>query len=174
MLPVPEVFALDAAVAYRGKAMRVAGRLHLEDSNGQSLFRYLLSDGTGAPVLVEAAGGGYTLLRPFPSAAEPQTAGNTVTIGDERYTLEVTRKLKIVEALGQVPGAAPNATLLLSGVFQGQTDRLLRELVLGTQRQVYYLLKPLGPTDFVSAQALAAMREAERRAAGESDEDWRY
>jgi hypothetical protein len=167
-------FALHANVVYRDKPMRVAGLMRLEDSSGQPLTRYLFSDGSGAPVLVEAADGKYTLLRPFPPAAEPQTAGNTVTIGDERYTLDSTRKLKIVEALGQVPGAAPNAPLLLSGVFQGQTDRLLRELVLGTQRQVYYLLKPLALQDLVSAETFSAAREAERRAAGESDDDERY
>jgi hypothetical protein len=167
-----KVFGLDTAVTYRGKPMRVAGRMLLKGASGQSTFRYLLSGGAGAPVLLEqTAAGRYALLRPFPPAAEPPTAGNTVTVGAERYTLVGVRRLKVLEALGQSTGAAPGATLLLSGMFEGPAGTLMRELVPGSDRQVYYLVKPLATGDFLSAAAHAAQREAARRAAGESDDD---
>lgn len=164
-------FAYEAAVAYRGRPMRIAGRLRLDDTAGQAVFRYLLSDQTGAPVLVEQAGGKLTLLRPFPPAAEPHVAGNTVTIGEERYTLAGTRRLKVLETLGQVPGAAASAPLLLSGIFRGPMGTVMRELVLGTTKQVYYLVKPLAARELLSAEAHALARDAERRAAGDSDDD---
>ncbi len=167
----PNAFALDAAVAYRGKAMRVAGLVQLEGSSGQLTFRYLLSDGAGAPVLVEQAEDRYALLRPFPPAAEPQTAGNTVTVGEQRYTLVGVRRLKVLETLGQVPGAAPKASLLLSGMFEGPMGTLMRELIPGTHKQVYYLVKPLSTGDLLSGAAHAASRAAVRRAAGEQDDD---
>ena len=171
MRSMPDAFALDAAVAFRGKPMRVAGRMQLEGSSGQRTFRYLLSDGAGAPVLVEQADDRYALLRPFPPAAEPQTAGNTVTVGTERYTLVGVRRLKVLEALGQVPGAATRTPLLLSGMFEGPMGTLMRELVPGADRQVYYLVKPLAAGDLRSAAEHAAARETERRAAGESEDD---
>ncbi len=167
-------FAFNAAVVFRGKPMQVAGLLRLEDADGQPLVRYLLSDGAGAPVLVEQAGGACTLLRPFPPAAEPQTAGNTVVIGEERYTLTGTRKLKVVEALGQAPGVASNAALLLSGIFQGPAGTLMRELTLGSVHQVYYLVKPLAARELLSADDHARSRDAERRAAGEREDDLPY
>jgi len=167
----PKAFALDAAVAYRGKAMRVAGLVQLEGSSGQLTFRYLLSDGAGAPVLVEQAEDRYALLRPFPPAAEPQTAGSTVTVGEERYTLVGVRKLKVLEAIGQIPGAAPRTPLLLSGMFEGPMGTLMRELVPGADKQVYYLVKPLSTGDLLSGAAHAAFRAAVRRAAGEQDDD---
>ena len=166
-----QIFALHANVVYRDKPMRVAGLLRLEDSSGQALIRYLLSDGAGAPVLVEQAGAQITLLRPFPPAAEPQTAGNTVTVGEERYTLTGTRKLKVVEALGQAPSVVSSAALLLSGIFEGSAGTLMRELPLGTVKQVYYLVKPLAAQELVSAESHALARNAERRAAGEWDDD---
>ena len=171
MQDMPNSFALGASVAFRGKPMRVAGWMQLEGSSGQLSFRYLLSDGAGAPVLVEQADGRYALLRPFPPAAEPQTAGNTVTVGVERYTLVGVRKLKVLEALGQIPGAAPKAPLLLSGMFEGPMGTLMRELVPGTDKQVYYLVKPLAAGDLRSAAEHAAARATERRAAGESEDD---
>ena len=164
-------FALDDAVVYRGKTMRVAGQLRLEGTSGQPTFRFLLSDGAGAPVLIEQAGDRYTLLRPFPPAAEPQLAGNTITVGDERYTLIGVRRLKLLESLGRVPGAAPNAPLLLSGLFEGPMGTLMRELAPGSNRQIYYLVKPLAEGDLLSAAAHAAKRATERRAAGESEDD---
>lgn len=171
MAGAPVVFDLDAETVFRARAMRVAGRMRLEGSSGQLSWRYVLSGGAGAPVLIEQADERYTLLRPFPPAAEPQTAGNTVTVGKERYTLVGVRRLKVLEALGQSTGAAPGATLLLSGMFEGAAGTLMRELVPGSGKQVYYLVKPLAAGDLVSAAAHAAAREAARRAAGERDDD---
>lgn len=164
------LYALDAEVVFRGKPMRVAGRLRLEDAAGMAVWRYLLSDGAGAPVLVEQSGGKTLLLRPLPPAAAPQSAGNTVTVGAERYLRTGTRKLKVLETLGQVPGVAPGAALLLSGVYEGPAGTLMRELVLRTETQVYFLVKPLAAQELVSAAAHARARDAERRAAGERDE----
>jgi diguanylate cyclase (GGDEF)-like protein len=167
-----KVFGLDASVVFRGKPMRIAGRMLLEGASGQSTFRYLLSGGAGAPVLLEqAASDRYALLRPFPPAAEPQTAGNTVAVGAERYTLVGVRRLKVLDALGQSTGAAPGATMLLSGMFEGPAGTLMRELVPGSDKQVYYLVKPLAAGDLLSAEEHAARREAARRAAGEADDD---
>jgi hypothetical protein len=167
-----KVFGLDAAVVFRGRPMRIAGRTLLEGASGQSTFRYLLSGGAGAPVLLEqAAGERIALLRPFPPAAEPQTAGNTVAVGKERYTLVGVRRLKVLEALGQSTGASPGAAMLLSGMFEGPAGTLMRELVPGSDKQVYYLVKPLAAGDLLSAKAHAAARETARRAAGERDDD---
>jgi len=171
-MAAPKVFVLDAAVVFRGKPMRVAGRMLLTGASGQSTFRYLLSGGAGAPVLLEqAAAGRYALLRPFPPAAEPQTAGKTVAIGKERYTLVGVRRLKVLESVGQATGAAPGAKLLLSGMFEGPAGTLMRELVPGSEKQVYYLVKPLAAGDLLSAETHAAARDDARRAAGEQDDD---
>jgi len=171
-MPNAKVFGLDAAVVFRGKPMRVAGRMLLEGASGQSTFRYLLSGGAGAPVLLEqAAAERYALLRPFPPAAQPHTAGNTVTVGKERYTLVGVRRLKVLETRGQIAGATPKTELLLSGMFEGPMGTLMREMVPGSNLQVYYLIKPLAKGDFLSASAHAAEREAARRAAGETDDD---
>lgn len=166
-----EVFALGAVVVFRGKAMRVVGRMQLEGANGQRSSRYHLSDGAGAPVLLEQVADRFALLRPFPPEANPPAAGNTVTIGDERYTLAGVRRLTVLEALGQVPGAAPRAQLLLSGMLEGPMGALMRELVPGATGQVYYLVKPLAAGEVLSEAAFAALRAAERRAAAERDAD---
>ena len=167
-----KVFALNAAVVFRGKPMRVAGRLLMEGASGQLSFRYLLADRAGAPVLLEqSAADKYALLRPFPPAAQPRTTGNAVTVGRERYTLVGVRRLKVREALGQVPGAALNSPLLLSGMFEGPMGTLMRELVPGADTQVYYLVKPLAARDLLTAAAHAAVRADERRAAGERGGD---
>ena len=47
----------------------------------------------------------------------------------------------------------------------------MRELVPGSDKQVYYLVKPLAASEFLSADAHAEAREAARRAAGEADDD---
>ena len=167
-----ETFALDAAVVFRGKPMQVMGRMQLEGASGQISYRYLLSDGAGAPVLLEqVASARYVLLRPFPPAAQPQTAGNTVTVGDERYTLVGVRRLTVLEALGQISGALQQAELLLSGMFEGPMGTLMRELAPGSDRQVYYLVRPLASGDMLSAAAHAAARETASRAAGSGDDD---
>jgi len=171
MNDMPVNFELDAGTVFRGKAMRVAGRMRLEGASGQFTSRYLLSGNAGAPVLIEQAEDRFALLRPFPPAAEPLTAGNTITVGKERYTLVGVRRLKVLEVLGQSAGAAPGATMLLSGMFEGPAGTLMRELVPGSDKQVYYLVKPLAAGDLLSAEEHAAQREAARRAAGESDDD---
>jgi hypothetical protein len=166
------VFALDDAVVFRGKQMRVAGRMLLEGASGQSTFRYLLSDGSGAPVLLEqAAANRYALLRPFPPGAQPDTAGKTITIGEERYTLVGVRRLKVLETRGQAPAAVPKSKLLLSGMFEGPMGTLMRELVPNSEQQLYYLVKPLASGDLLSASAHAAARAAKSRAAGLDDDD---
>jgi hypothetical protein len=163
----PQVFSLGAQVVFRDKPMRVSGRMLLEGTSGQSTFRYQLTDDAGAPVVLEqAAAHRYALLRPFPSAARPPTAGNTITVGVERYTLVGVRRLKVLEVLGQVPGSLSRGELLLSGMFEGLMGTLMRELVPGTNRQVYYLVRPVETGDMLSAEAHAAARAAESRAAG--------
>jgi hypothetical protein len=162
--------ALDAELVFHRKTMRVTGRLRLEGASGQISYRYQLSDGTGAPVVVEEADGRYALLRPFPPAAEPQTGGNTISVGKERYTLVGTRRLKILEALGQAPGGTARTPLLLSGMFEGPKGTLMRELAPGSQRQTYFLVKPLRDGELLTAAQYAVEKAAARRAAGERDD----
>jgi hypothetical protein len=167
-----QFFALDAYVVFRGKPMRIAGRMQLEGASGQITCRYLLADRAGAPVLLEQASAErYALLRPFPPAAEPQIAGNTVTVGEERYTLVGTRRLKVLESIGQIASTVPRAKLLLSGVFEGPMGTLMRELVPASTKQIYYLVKPLATGDMLSAADYAAAREAESRAASQDEDD---
>jgi hypothetical protein len=166
-----ELYPLDAAVVFRGKAMRVVGRLKLEGASGQATIRYLLSDGAGAPVLLEQAGDRFALLRAFPSAAEPETAGNTITVGTERYTLVGVRRLSLIETLGQVPGATPNTAMLLSGMFEGPTGTLMRELAPGSGKQLYYLVKTLVAGEMLSAAAHGEVQAAETRAAANRADD---
>jgi hypothetical protein len=171
-MPGPQVFKLDSAVVFRGKPMRIAGRMLLQGASGQSTFRYLLSGGAGAPVLLEqAAAERYALLRPFPPAAQPHRAGNTVTVGKERYTLVGVRRLKVLETRGQIAGASPRTELLLSGMFEGPMGTLMREMAPGSTLQVYYLVKPLAKGDLLSAAAHAAAKKAASRAAGAIDDD---
>lgn len=168
------VFGLDAQVVFRSKPMRVAGRLLLEGASGQSTFRYLLSDESGAPVLLEQAGERrFALLRPFPPAARPATAGNTITVGVERYTLVGVRRLKVLELLGQAPAPVARAEILVSGMYEGLMGTMMREMVPRTDRQVYYLIRPVETGDVLPAGAYAAALEAESRAAGDAalDED---
>jgi hypothetical protein len=161
------VFQLDAQVVFRGKTMRVVGRMLLEGASGQSTFRYLLTDEAGAPVLLEqAAANQYSLLRPFPPSARPPTAGNTITVGVERYTLVGVRRLTVQELLGQAPGSVARAQTLVSGMYEGLMGTLMREMVPGIDQQVYYLVRPVRTDDVLSAAAHAAAREAESRAAG--------
>lgn len=168
-MSAPSGFALDAELVFQGKPVRVTGRMHLEGASGQVSYRYQLSDGVAAPVLVEEAGGRYALLRPFPVAAEPETAGNTIAVGKERYTLVGTRRLKILETLGQAPGGAARTPMLLSGMFEGPAGTLMRELVPGADKQLFFLVKPLPAGELVTAADFAAAKAAARRAAGERD-----
>jgi len=161
------VFGLDAQVVFRAKSMRVAGRMLLEGASGQSTFRYLLTDESGGPVLLEQASANrYALLRPFPAAARPPTAGNTITVGVERYTLVGVRRLKVLEILGQAPSPVSRGEMLVSGMYEGLMGTLMRELVPGTDRQVYYLVRPVETDALLSSTAHAAARDAESRAAG--------
>ena len=162
-----EPFAIDEQVMLRGRQTRVTGRVQFESTNGQTTWRYLLSDTDGAPVVLEESQGQYALLRPFPPTARFKTAQDTVVVGTEKYKLASVRKLKVAEAAGNVPGAAAKATLILSGMFEGLMGTLMRELVPGTTQQVYYLLKPLLHGEVLTAAGYAAQREAESRAAVE-------
>jgi hypothetical protein len=167
MTPQGEIFMPDEEVVFRGRPMRVAGRVQLEGSSGQLTFRYLLSDSTGAPVIIEEGEGRYALLRSFPAASQLRTINNTVSVGPEKYTLVGVRKLKVLDVSGNAPGVAVKATVIVSGVFEGPMGTLMRELVPGAAAQVYYLVKPLAPGDLVSAAKHSADREAKGRAAGE-------
>jgi len=161
-----EIFMPDEEVVFRGRPMRVAGRVQLEGSSGQLTFRYHLSDPVGAPVILEEGDGRFALLGAFPPGAPLQAANDTVTVGAEKYRLVGVRKLKILDLSGNVPGVAAKAPLILSGIFEGPMGTLMRELVPGTAVQVYYLLKPLTEGEIVSAAKYAAEKEAAARAAG--------
>jgi len=167
-----ESFAPDTEVVFRDKTLRVMGRLHLEGASGQRSFRYLLSDGSAAPVLLEQVSGSrFSLLRPFPPAARPRTVDNTIAVGTERYTLVGVRRLKVLETLGLAPASAARGELIVSGMFEGLMGTLMREMVLGTDRQVYYLVRPVESGDVLSVEAYAAARAAASRAAGAADDD---
>jgi hypothetical protein len=161
-----EIFMPGEQVVFRGRPMRVAGRVQFEGANGQLTFRYLLSEPTGAPVIVEEGEGRFAHLRSFPTAAQPEAAGKTLAVGKEKYTLVGVRKLKVLDVSGQVPGVAPDVPLVLSGIFEGPMGTLMREMAPGMAAQTYYLLKPLAPGDVVSAARHAADRDAAARAAG--------
>jgi hypothetical protein len=158
---------LDEEVVFRGRPMRVTGRVQFEGASGQLTFRYLLSDATGAPVILEEGEGRYALLRAFPPAATLRTAGDAVTVGDEKYTLVGVRKLKVLDVSGNAPGIAIRAPMFLSGVFEGPKGTLMREMVPGATTQAYYLLKPLAAGEVLSAAQHAADMDAQGRAAGE-------
>lgn len=168
-----EIFLLDEEVVFRDRAMRVTGRVQFEGSSGQLTFRYHLSDPDGAPVIIEEGEGRFAMLRPFPPAARFKTAGNTILVGTEKYTLMGVRRLKVLESSGNTAALVAKAPLILSGIFEGLMGTLMREMVPGKGTQVYYLLKPLAEGDILSAARHAAGKEAEGRAAGERalDED---
>ena len=167
MPPDIEVFAPDEEVIFRGRQMRVSGRLQFEGASGQMTYRYILSDPKGAPVILEQGDGRYALLRPFPPSARFKTADDTIAVGAEKYTLVGVRRLKVIEASGNAPGAAAKAPLILSGIFEGLMGTLMREMVPGTATQEYFLLKPLAEGEVLSAAEYAARKDAESRAAGE-------
>ena len=162
-----EIFMLDEEVVFRDRPMRVTARVQFEGASGQLTFRYLLSEPSVAPVVLEEGDGRFALLRAFPAAAPLRTANDTVTVGIEKYTLVGVRKLKVLEVSGKVPGFAPRAPLILSGIFEGPMGTLMREMTPGTATHTYYLLKPLAPGEVVSAVKYAADKVAAARAAGE-------
>jgi hypothetical protein len=169
-------FQLDQALWLGGKEMRVAGLLQF-DAAGAPLTRYLLAPAAGAPQIVEESGDGkFALLRPFPQGTAPEASGNTVTVMGAKYTLGDVRKLKVLGHQGEAPGGAPKGPLVLSGVFNGQSGLLLREIAPVAALQQYYSLKPLAAEDLLSSEEQAARLEAERlfaeeqaRAAAEDD-----
>jgi hypothetical protein len=162
-----EIFALDEEVVFRGRPMRVTGRVQFEGSSGQLTFRYQLSDANGAPVLLEEGEGRFTMLRPFPPAARFKTADNTIIVGTEKYTLVGVRRLKVLDISGNAAGIVTRAPLILSGIFEGLMGTLMREIAPGKATQVYYLLKPLAAGEILSAAQYAADKDAKGRAAGE-------
>ena len=162
-------FKLDDTLHYAGRPMRVAGVMVLEGASGQRTTRYQLEDESGAPVLLEEGDGRFSLLRPFPPGALPPAAGNTVTVGKEKYTLVGVRKLVQVAAEGKAPAGRPKAALLLSGIFEGEAGTLMRELAPGSDGQVYYLVKTLDAGIVLTAKQHSAARDAARRSASRRD-----
>ena len=161
----PSKFKLEDEVILSGKAMRVAGLVQYEAGSEQVVTRYLLSEATGAPVILQEDSAGLSMLRPFPPAAPPVAAGNIVTVMGEKYTLAGVRKLKVVGASGRPPGGAPKAPLLLSGMFNGGMGSLVREMVPGAPAQVFFSVKPVPKDDVLSGDEMAKRQEAERAAA---------
>lgn len=158
-------FSLDDEVVLQGRPMRVAGVMRLHGAGGQETVRYLLAEPAGGPVIVEAGSGACSALRPFPPQASPPMKGSAIVIGREKYTLVAVRKLKVVAVAGQVPGGTRPGALIVSGLFDGPSGTLMREIVPGTRRQAYYLLKSLRDGDLASAAEHAALREAASLAA---------
>ncbi|MSQ63777.1 MAG: hypothetical protein EXR33_08100 [Betaproteobacteria bacterium] len=167
MAPHGEKFTLNEPVVFRGRPMRVTGRVQFEGSSGQLTFRYQLSDADGAPVVLEKGEGHFALLRPFPPAARFKTADNTIIVGTAKYTLISVRRLKVLDISGNAAGIAAGAPLILSGIFEGLMGTLMREMVPGKPAQVYYLLKPLAAGEILSAAQYAANEDAKGHAAGE-------
>ena len=119
MTAVTGKFKLDEEIAFSGKPMRVAGYVQYEGANAQVSTRYLLTESAGPPVILEENGGQFAVLRAFPPTAQPLAAGSTVTVMGTKYSLAGVRKLKVLGTVGQPPGGAPKAPLLLSGLFEG-------------------------------------------------------
>ena len=132
-----EIFMPNEPVVFRGRSMRVTGRVQFEGSSGQLTFRYLLSEPSGAPVILEEGDGRFALLRAMPPADQTQAAGNVITVGREKYTLVGVRRLKVLDVSGKVPGIAPGMPLLFSGIFEGPMGTLMREMVPVTAAQTY-------------------------------------
>jgi hypothetical protein len=161
----PSKFKLDEGVSVAGKSARVAGRVQFEGAEAQLTTRYLLAEPSGATQILEESGGKFTLLRPFPPAAAPQAAGNTVTVMGEKYTLGTVRKLKVLGVEGRAPVAGPAAPLMLSGLFEGKMGALVREMAPGAGTQAFFSVKPVSPQEVLNGEQLAAIQEAERLAA---------
>lgn len=161
----PAKFKVDEELTLSGKPVRVAGLVQYEPAADQVITRYQLMGSGGGLVLQEDPSVGLALLRPFPPAAAPEAAGNTVTVMGEKYLLGAVRRLKVLGAAGSPPGGAPKAPLLLSALFEGKMGVLFRELVPGAAAQTYYFVKQLAPNEVLSGEELAKQREGERIAA---------
>jgi hypothetical protein len=159
-------FKLDETVVYAGRPMRVSGITAMEGASGQRTTRYLLEDASGAPVLLEEGERRFALLRPFPAGAQPPASGKVVSVGREKYTLVGVRQLTLLAAEGKTPGGRPQASLLVSGIFEGEAGTLMREMAPGADDQVYFLVKNLEPGIILSAAQHSEARESERHAAG--------
>jgi hypothetical protein len=160
----PSKFKLDEEISLYGKPMLVAGRLQMESPDAKLTTRYTLADASGASQLLEEEPENkFTLLRPFPPAAQPLAAGNTVSVMGEKYTLGAVRRLKVTGSEGRVSGGA--GSMLLSGLFQGGVGSLVREMVPGAPAQSFYSAKPVHPNEVLGAAERAAQAEAERAAA---------
>jgi hypothetical protein len=167
-------FGLQEHVSLEGRQMSVAGIAQYEDAGGEPVTRYVLSDGSGPPQVVEQDGLRFALLRPLPPEAQPGTAGDTVTVLDEKYTLVKVRKLTLLATSGKPPGNPPRGSLLLSGLLQGQAGALVREIEPGRGGQTYFALKPLPPEEVLNGEQLANLREQVRAASDartRADED---
>jgi hypothetical protein len=166
-MPGPQVFKLDAAVVFRGKEMRVAGRMLLQGASGQSTFRYLLSGGA-APG--PAGAGGRRALCAAAAVSVRRTAENYrqhVTVGKERYPPVGVRRLKVRETRAG-SGARPRQNYSV-GNIRRSVGTPMREMSPGASHQVYSAVKPLATGDLLSAVALPPQKVA--RPAGASDDD---
>jgi len=160
-------FMLDETVFYSGRPLRVAGMTLMQGASGQRTIRYLLEDASGAPILLEEGDGRFALLRPLPAGAQAPPAGNVVSIGMEKYTLVGVRKLTLLAAEGKAPASRPQASLLLSGIFEGEAGTLMREIAPGAEAPLVYLVKTLDPGSVLSAAQHKEAGKSARRAAGD-------
>ena len=161
----PAKFKLDEEISFSGKPMKVAGLVQYEGANAQLATRYLLTESAGAPVILEDNGTQFSMLRPFPASAQPQAAGSTVMVMGTKYALSGVRKLKVLGAAGQPPGGTPKGGLLLSGNFEGEMGKLVREMAPGAGAQTFYSVKAVHADDVLTGAQRAAALEAERLAA---------
>lgn len=167
----PSKFGVDHQLTLSGKPMRVAGIAQYDAGNDRVITRYHLAGGGGAMILQEDAMVGLALLRPFPAAAAPEAAGDTVTVMGEKYKLGSVRRLKVLGTAGEPPSGTPKAPLLLSALFEGNMGVLFRELVPGAAAQAYYLVKQLAPNEVLSGEELARQQESERAAADAREQE---
>lgn len=175
----PSKFKLDEQIRFAGNPLTVAGIVQFEDAAGQLVTRYLLGSGAGALQILEERGEAtFTVLRPFPPAAQPQVEGSQMMVMGEKYTLANVSKLKLVDAEGKTPTGTPAPPLLLSGRFESGLGVLLREIVPGPNTQTFYSLKPVAASDLLTAEQAAAadelaarFREEQALAASEAEEE---
>ena len=169
----PVKFQVDQEILLSGRPMRVAGHVQYEGANGETFTRYLLTEAAGAPAILEESGARFTLLRTFPPSAQPEPSGSNLIVQGAKYTLAGVRKLKVLGVAGQPPGGVPKAELLLSGLFEGENDSLVREMTPGGGPQTFYLFKQV-PADEVLTRAEQFEVErlaAEAKAQAEDGED---
>lgn len=152
-------FRLEEEVVCEGRRMRVAGLIRMQHAEEAPVTRYLLTEESGAPVILEDADGQLSVLRPFPPDAQPEAGGGQLVVDGEKYRLVGTRRLKILGSEGQPPGGPLKGEVLLSGVFDGEFGALLRELVPGSAAQAFYSARPASPGRVLWGALLAESRE---------------